>query len=503
MITSITPNLDSLAVELVVEILKGVDIRTISSVALTSSRFYHIAKNERKLWTDACDILDLPLQTGETVATTPTHSFLSLAMRALLIQKRLQNSGSQPPSFRELNARVSNSSQRLLPGGQWMLFRENSSLYLLNIKDGTMNSSCEPILVAPTNLMIATYAFETLGNREMRLAVGLAQATESDSGQHQVAIIHLHFPLQQSPDSVRAEERPQVMSLKFYALPAFPRSISLSMPLVLILSTSPYDDDNNFHGLIFDCEIGAGLRLKARPPAAEVEARMGTKWYWLDLCIHPTLRKLVLPCIIDPHGIATLERTVVLLADIPRLSNPLQVEPNATVPNILESIESLHFTHIHLEKHHSPANFPLPDRYVPITEYAAHNSRELVSLCLDTERGIAGAGELVALSVKEQGIPGSPSILCSKNLHDNPLGFRLISDHQTVATYIDHAHTMVSSLKIPFPPELMQDTLNSNYCSVLEVDTIQGLILLGVRAYVPIDGPLGHRMVSSTWLIRY
>ncbi|KZS89451.1 hypothetical protein SISNIDRAFT_458646 [Sistotremastrum niveocremeum HHB9708] len=494
------PNLDSLAVELVVEILKGVDIQTITSVALTSNRFHHIAKNERKLWTDACDILDLPLQTGETLATTPTHSFLSLAIRALLIQKRLQNSGSQPPSFRELNARASNSLQRLLPGGQWMLFRENSSLYLLNIRDVTMNPRFDPIFVAPTNCAIDTYTFEALGIREMRLAVGLAQFTES--GQHQLAIIHIHFPLQQSPDSVPAEERPQVMSLKFYALPASPQSVSLSRPLVSVLCASAYDN-NNFHGLIFDCETGAGLRLKARPPAAEVEARMGTKWYWLDFCIHPTLRKLVLRCIIDPHGITTLERTVVLLADIPRLSNPLHVEPNTTVPSIFETIESLHFTHIHLEKHHSPANFPLPGRYVPITEYAAHNSHELVSLCLDTERGIDGAGELVALSVKEQGIPGSPSILCSKNLHHNPLGFRLISNYQTVVTYIDHAHTMVSSLKIPFPPELMQDTLNSNYCSVLEVDTIQGLILLGVRAYVPIDGPLGHRMVSSTWLIQY
>ncbi|KZS89450.1 hypothetical protein SISNIDRAFT_552038 [Sistotremastrum niveocremeum HHB9708] len=497
--------LDSLAVELIVEILRGIDIYSIVSIAQILPHCQDPTLRQRKIvWTDACDVVDIPLQTGETPATTPTQSILSLAMRAVLIRSRLQNPERVPRDVRK----VRESGQKLLPGGQWMLFTQDKSLWVLNIRDRSTNPRCAPIFVPPPNYRVSQYAFEALGNRDMRLAVGLEKApAQLEADPPQIAIVHLHFPLQQSAESVQPEDIPHATSAKLYPVPASPMSIFLKGPLVLLRFEAAHYGDDPFFGAIFDCKTEVGVRLEARMPIAQADASTGTIWYWQDLRIHPDLKNIVLRGLMHPRPAPP--RVDVLLADIPSLPDPPQAGLNAAAPpNLFESLQVLQFTHAHFEKDHSPAHFPLPRRYVPIIEYPALHSRELVCLCLDTQNRADGDGEFVSFSVAEEVVQGSTyAYLCSKTFGGNSLGPQSKTDPRVIVAYIDDAYTMSSSLEITPLREVTQDTdvlmAEGNYCTVSQFDATQGLILLAVETYIRIESPPGSRSNKSTWLIRY
>ncbi|KZT39551.1 hypothetical protein SISSUDRAFT_628664 [Sistotremastrum suecicum HHB10207 ss-3] len=264
----IFPNLDNLAVELVIEILRGVDIQTITSIALTSSRLYHIVKSERKIWMDASDVLDLPLETGETLATTPVQSILALSMRAILIRNRLRNAKSIPRHYRKMHDKQTNFAQKLLPGGEWMISTQGdtSNLWLISLNNGDENSNSALLFVAPTSGVIKCYAFEALGKGQIHLAVGFTTyMTEGDVDY--IALMHLQPTLRNPAKPARAEGKPLVTDIKYHLLPASPLSISLRKPLVLVHTSS--ENHNNFHGILFDDETEAGVLLEAEHPEIE------------------------------------------------------------------------------------------------------------------------------------------------------------------------------------------------------------------------------------------
>ncbi|KZS89452.1 hypothetical protein SISNIDRAFT_489137 [Sistotremastrum niveocremeum HHB9708] len=502
----ISPNLDNLAVELIIEILRGVNIQTITSIALTSSRLYHIVKSERKIWIDASDVLDLPLETGETLATTPIHSLLSLSLRAILIRKRLQNPKSVPRHFRKLHEKQTSFAQKLLPGGEWMLSsqEEYGTLWLISLKDEDTSLHSSPIFVAPSDGVINCYAFEALGNREIRLAVGIETASP-EGKKHHVALLRLHFPTQHSAASAPADGTPLVTNVKYYSLAAVPLSISMRKPLVLIHIYSR--GRNTFNAVIFDCETEVGVMLEAHPPEVDFGAPTGPIWSWRNPHIHPALEKLVLPCAnyIDWEMITTPERKVTLLADIPKISHPNEVNYETIHSIFIQSHQVLRFSHIHIENQLSSRtdlrSLPFPSRYIPITEYISN--RDLVSLCLDTADGLEGGQELAAFYVKGAPLPKAWSLICSRNVYHDLMGLRPVSDRDILATYINRAHTMVSTLVIPFPSEWMPVTPQTDFCRLLDVDTVQGLALMVLQKVDRPHGPYGgHRVLHSTWLIQ-
>ncbi|KZT39547.1 hypothetical protein SISSUDRAFT_1045420 [Sistotremastrum suecicum HHB10207 ss-3] len=478
------PNLDTLAVELIAEILKGADLRTISSVALTSRRLYHVVKTNRKLWTDACDILDLPLQTGEILATTPTESILPLALRAVSIQTRLENPASIP-RIRRIHLGFI-SSWKLLPGGEWRLCTQDNNLWVVNNKEESKALPAVATFVAPSTIRCS--AFEALGNREMRLAVGIGvDRDREETDRPQVSIIHLRFPVQ---DSSQARDRPLVISVKSYSLPATPSFVSLCRPLVLL----KFRDTAgvrlaSFRAAILDCEANVGVHLEAQPPTFEEVRlpRQGTSWEWLQVHFHPALQKLVLRAEIRVDAYATNPppQTVVVLADMPTLSQPIEVAPNTAAPNLFQTPEPLTFTHMHLEAISAPPlPLPLPSRYVSITEYATNDAQEFFSLCLDTDAPTSHDGELVAFLVHRA--YNDCTHLCSSDICHNSTRFQEAIDRQAVVTYLNRAFTRVSRLMIPLPPEALPKSTQdpekklSFESTLLEVEMNHGVLSMSV-----------------------
>ncbi|KZT39549.1 hypothetical protein SISSUDRAFT_1118878 [Sistotremastrum suecicum HHB10207 ss-3] len=500
-VPTMVPNLDNLAVELIVDILRGADLQTITSIGLTSSRLYHIVKTDRKLWTDARDILDLPLQTGETLATTPTSSILPLALRAVSVQKHLRDPDAKP-HFRLLHmGDYETPAWKLLPGGQWMLFKRNHCIWILNIRAESTNVTSPPIFVAPK--VIGRCVVQAMGNREMCLIVNLLGVSRTSRLEiPQVAVLRLRFPLLQSVDD--GDSRPQVTRVNFYTLPFHPNSISLRWPLVLFGRRSVLiGPRHELNAVILNCEAETGAGLAALPPEDEVEA-LGARCDWMSIHVHPTLEKLVIRCQIFHVGGSSGLRILILLADIPTIRHSLPDDSNLV--SLTQSPQSLHFTHKHPKvRGTSRMPFPLPSRYVPIMEYMTDSGYQMYSLCLDTHTERRDDEELIAFVVMTEtwGTTSFFTNFCATEISPHQRNLERTSDNRISMQFVNSAHTEVSKLRIPIPPEVRQHPPNSDWGEVLETDMNQGQIILAVQNHRTGHAHPGPRRVYSHYLVQY
>ncbi|KZS89454.1 hypothetical protein SISNIDRAFT_458648 [Sistotremastrum niveocremeum HHB9708] len=499
----VVPNLDNLAVELIVDILKGADLQTITSIGLTSSRLYHIVKTDRKLWTDARAILDLPLQTGETLATTPTSSILPLALRAVSVQKHLRDPDAKP-HFRLLHmGDYETPAWKLLPGGQWMLFTRNHCIWILNIRAQTTTKTSPPIFVAPR--LISRCVFQALGNREMCLIVELVRGWPTGQTEMpRIAVLRLRLPLLQSVDD--GDSRPQVTGIKFYTLPFDPVFISLRWPLLLMGCPQMrflIDPGNELNAVLLNCEADTGVGLAALPPEEEVEA-LSARCDWMSIHLHPTLEKLVIRCQIFHVGGSSGRRILILLADIPTIRHPLPDDSHLV--SLTQSPQSLHFTHKHPEaRGSSRMPFPLPSRYVPIMEYMTDSGYRMYSLCLDTHTERRDDEELIAFVVMTEtwGTRTFFTNYCAADISPHQRNLERTSDNRISMQFVNSAHTEVSKLRIPIPPEVRQHPPNSDWGEVLETDMNQGQIILTVQNHRTGDAHPSRRRFYSHYLLQY
>ncbi|KZT39548.1 hypothetical protein SISSUDRAFT_1045421 [Sistotremastrum suecicum HHB10207 ss-3] len=494
----VAPSLDNLAVELVVEILKGEDIQTIVSVGLTSSRLYRIVRNERKIWTKASDILDLPLQTGETLPTIPTPMIISRGMRAVSIRKRLEDDEPVPLRFlkvHELGSEIGDFKWRLLPGGQWLLLQDDHDIRLFSANSRPVISDSTPIFSAES---IYRCMFEAIGNREMRLAV---QCTEERFGlkrRPRLVIIHLRFPLQ-------LEDMPIVISIKSYPLPDRVRTLFLNEGIV---SVYYHELDNTFSGILFDCGTELGVRIAAEPLLEVVKATNG-EWHWQSLDVKPKLRKCVLFAVCVKTGQGSTLR-LNLLADIPSLCHPFSNTSDSKNPTLFQcDPEMLRVTHLHVENDPFSSNPPLSSRYVPIKEYIAPDSWGVVCLCLDTESGVDG--ELVAFSMRKSSPDQDSFTLCWSHSAYCTRGVirwaaPRLSQSRVLLEYVDEAYGRASSLKLTLPREVSEDS--SKVCEIKQIEFIQGQILLTAETAfrdtrVSMESHDLATPLHTTWLLQY
>ncbi|KZT42273.1 hypothetical protein SISSUDRAFT_1041546 [Sistotremastrum suecicum HHB10207 ss-3] len=68
------PNLHTLATEILLKILDGVELNVLVAIAQTSSRLYILTKTYRSVWMGAEDALALPLPAQETLSTIAVDS---------------------------------------------------------------------------------------------------------------------------------------------------------------------------------------------------------------------------------------------------------------------------------------------------------------------------------------------------------------------------------------------------------------------------------------------